>query len=68
MNRISQRSYGAVAVLNVRDCRAHWEGRSSNPRAWAGMARHPGASDIVEHTEDTGLASCALSVENLSRQ
>ena len=58
---MSQRSFGVVAVLAVRDCAPAMEGRSSSPRACTGMGSAPGGRQTLRSVQRTrGLAPCAL--------
>ena len=57
-----------VAVPTVLDCRAHWEGRSSSHRAWAGMARHPVGGGRSGAHRGHGASPAVRSAENLTRR
>ena len=63
---MSQRSFGVVAVLAARDCAPEMEGRSSSPRACAGMARHPVGGGRCGVHSGHGTSRPVLFAENLS--
>ena len=67
MRGMSQRSFGAVAVLTARDCRARLEGSSSSAWAWNGMGSAPGGRRTWRSAQGTpNLAYCALRGELIS--
>ena len=67
MRGMSQRSFGAVAVLTARDCRARLEGSSSSAWASVAMARHPVGGGGCGAHRGHGASPPVRSAENVFR-
>ncbi len=68
MRGMSQRSFGAVAVLTARDCRARLEGSSSSSWASVAMARHPVGGGGCGAHRGHGASPPVRSAENVFRR